>query len=455
MICPKCGQETPDGSAFCQNCGYKLQTDIQPSDTADKNFGKGFQGDLKKHRFKKIYALIGAGAIVAIAAVIAIIVFRGSRPVKIRLDDYVSVDFSGYDTKGYASAVFDREAFYDDYSGKIKYETAETYKGQIEDDMACDMLLNMCVYGGLSQTSDLANGDTIEYVWSCDDTLAKEMFNADINYDTISFTVEGLDDTSAVNPFDSIEVVYSGTAPYGAASVNVLSNEDYLGSLQFTVSPQGGLSNGDTVTVSISNLDGSLEDSLVQNYGITLDETQTSYTVEGLSEYVTSLDQISEDTLAKMQSQSEDVMRAEAARRSADNASLDQMTYAGSYLLSAKNPDSGYGEYNMLYLVYQLESSIRYEEEDITDSFSYYYTVRFDDLIANTDGTVTVDLSNYSTTSDSFRHTVQYGEESYEQDTYYVYGYETIDSAFNECVAVNMDTYNYQSSMDEEASESE
>ena len=44
--------------------------------------------------------------------------------------------------------------------------------------------------------------------------------------------------------------------------------------------------------------------------------------------------------------------------------------------------------------------------------------------------------------------------QTYETDGYYVNGYETLDDAFNECVAVNMDIYNYQSSI-EEASESE
>ena len=27
MICPKCGERIPDDSVFCQECGYKLESD--------------------------------------------------------------------------------------------------------------------------------------------------------------------------------------------------------------------------------------------------------------------------------------------------------------------------------------------------------------------------------------------------------------------------------------------
>ena len=91
--------------------------------------------------------------------------------------------------------------------------------------------------------------------------------------------------------------------------------------------------------------------------------------------------------------------------------------------------------------------------KDSPITLSCYYTVRFDDLTVS-GGTVSVDLMNYTETSASFDYSVQYGEETYETDGYYVNGYETLDDAFNECVAVNMDIYNYQSSI-EEASESE
>ena len=87
----------------------------------------------------------------------------------------------------------------------------------------------------------------------------------------------------------------------------------------------------------------------------------------------------------------------------------------------------------MLYMVYRKDLTFHYDEEGFTDTLSCYYTVRFDDLTVS-GGTVSVDLMNYTETSASFDYSVQYGEETYETDGYYVNGYETLDDAFNECV---------------------
>ena len=43
---------------------------------------------------------------------------------KIDLNEYISVDFSGYDTVGKATVTFDTEAYNIDYSEKIKYTKA-------------------------------------------------------------------------------------------------------------------------------------------------------------------------------------------------------------------------------------------------------------------------------------------------------------------------------------------
>lgn len=452
MFCPNCGKETPDHSTFCSHCGYKLDAQMPSGQEEPKipPFSENNQmPDHRKQGTKKIFVLIGAG-IAVIAVIVAAVIFFAGRPMTVRLNDYVTFSFTGYNTAGYASADFDRQAFYKDYAGKIKYEAPEGY-GEMDDNTICEMFLNACVYGQLNETSDLSNGDEVQYIWSCNDSAADTQFHVKLSYKDMTEKVEGLEEPEEVDPFEHVEMVYSGTAPYGSASVNVNGDEDYLYDISFEVSPSSGLSNGDTVTVTASGYSG--DDALLGSYGVTLSNTESSFTVEGLAKYVTSLEEVSDDALAQMQAQSEDVIRADEARGNAENVTLDNLTYMGSYLLSAKNPDSVYGAFDMLYMVYRKDLTFHYDEEGFTDTLSCYYTVRFDDLTVS-GGTVSVDLMNYTETSASFDYSVQYGEETYETDGYYVNGYETLDDAFNECVAVNMDIYNYQSSI-EEVSESE
>ena len=258
------------------------------------------------------------------------------------------------------SADFDRQAFYKDYAGKIKYEAPEGY-GEMDDNTICEMFLNACVYGQLNETSDLSNGDEVQYIWSCNDSAADTQFHVKLSYKDMTEKVEGLEEPEEVDPFEHVEMVYSGTAPYGSASVNVNGDEDYLYDISFEVSPSSGLSNGDTVTVTASGYSG--DDALLGSYGFTLSNTESSFTVEGLAKYVTSLEEVSDDALAQMQAQSEDVIRADEARGNAENVTLDNLTYMGSYLLSAKNPDSVYGAFDMLYMVYRKDLTFHYDEE--------------------------------------------------------------------------------------------
>lgn len=94
----------------------------------------------------------------------------------------------------------------------------------------------------------------------------------------------------------------------------------------------------------------------------------------------------------------------------------------------------------MLYLVYQVQSTANLPEDGVHESFSYYYAVRFDDLTVVPDGTVSVSLDEYDTTSDTFSK--KFGDRSFRYR-----GYEDLDSAFQECVSTNLEQYAYESNI--------
>ena len=265
-----------------------------------------------------------------------------------------------------------------------------------------------------------------------------------LSYEDLAFTVEGLQEAQEIDPFAEIELTYSGTAPNGEVSLANHAEDSLLSNLRYEVEPTNGLDNGDTVTVSLPNVDtGESRRYYLTNFGVVFTETQKTYTVEGLGAYVTSLSEVAADTetLDEMKARGEDSLRATAAKEWSEEISLDSMTYLGSYLLMAKDTDGRMNPNNMLYLVYQVQSSANLPEDGIHQSFSYYYTVQFNNLTVSPDGKISVNLGEYSTSRDRFRK--EFGNRSY-----YYNGYENLDTAFRQSVSVNVDRYTYESNIE-------
>lgn len=446
MFCPNCGKPLPDDSVFCDQCGASIEPEPKqdtpsfpeelPVDAAVKQ-GPGTMAGLLQLA-KEHQKATGILAIVVIA-VVALILFLALKLPTVRLNDYLIVEYSGYNTMGTASYRFDTEAFCRDYAETVQYQGAGT-SSFLTGEEQCQMLLRECVGGDLDRTSGLSNGEELTFVWNCNDDMAKSMFGVNLSYKDLTISIDTLDEPQEIDPFANVELTYSGIGPNGEASLTNHSEESYASGLQFDLQPSTGLSNGDTITVSVAQADTEEGRAYyLRNYGITFSQTQKEYTVVGLGSYVSKLSELSEDVLTKMRSQCEDAIRAEAARTWSDGISLDSLSYQGSYLLTAKNP-SDTRTNNMLYLVYQVQSTANLPEDGVHESFSYYYAVRFDDLTVVPDGTVSVSLDEYDTTSDTFSK--KFGDRSFRYR-----GYEDLDSAFQECVSTNLEQYAYESNI--------
>lgn len=203
-----------------------------------------------------------------------------------------------------------------------------------------------------------------------------------------------------VDAFADIQLHYTGMAPYGI--VDIINNSPYS-SLQYasyTAEPSQGLSNGDTVTVTLSYDNGSL-----LNDNIKVSETTKTYTVEGLDSYVTKSAQLDEASLEAMQSQAADMIETHLTNTPAHNMSdflTGKWNYGDyhnefgtpapetSYLLALKNGFTG--DYaNMYTLVYKVPAKI-VQREVLFDGYAYY-AVTFYDLSQSADGVTNVTLS--------------------------------------------------------------
>ena len=443
MFCRNCGTQLPEGATHCVQCGYAVeQENVKET--------KSVSGvDVKEKIQKNRKGLLVAGAVVVVA--LLVIVLFVTKKTTINLNDYVTIEFSGYDTLGKATYEFDEDAFCDDYEDKVKMkkqkmdsELEELYS-YLSDDMDCEILLYSCVDGKLKDASGLSNGDTVVYTWDCNDELAKENFNVKFKYKDIEVKVEGLEKAKLVNPFESINIVYTGIAPNGSVQVEKNSNEPIIKNIYFEITPNSGLKNGDEVTVRVQNAgDASY---YVENYGVILAETEKTYTVEGLDCYVQGAAEISEDILEKMKKQAEDSFYAKTAKWD-ERVSATKVSYIGNYFLKPKF--NGGGSYNnYIYLIYKIDTT--FENDMYSENVSFYYYVKFSNIMKLSDGSCSVDLSSYDTASEwnGFNHEFKWGEAWNEKVTLTYPGYESVDTMFNKLVTAVVSDYEYENNVAE------
>jgi hypothetical protein len=221
-----------------------------------------------------------------------------------------------------------------------------------------------------------------------------------------------------------------------------------MDSWDFSCDKTNGLSNGDVIIVSIN--EDSVE-SYAENLGMVPAELTKEYTVEGLTSYLSKIDEIDNDALESMQSQASDVYYAHVAQNWNEGEELQSFSYLGEYLLTIKNGDSYWGNNNILYLVYKAQVRDSYSNDG--DSYNkvndIYWYISYSDLKVDGDGSVVVDLSSYNTPYDSF--TVDSGVSTgwFSTKSWYYYGYQTLDELYKTVVTSNIDSYNHEDNVSE------
>ena len=371
---------------------------------------------------QKKNAMIGMGAVLIFAIVVIAIIGKiiGALNNKINLNDYLTIEFNGYDTYGTASVDFDTEQLVEDNEDLLEIES--------ENEMLRKMMaIESYVSAKLDKTEDLKNGDTVKLEWKVDKKKLEENLGCKIKYSDIKEKVKTLDELTEYDPFEDLLVVYEGVSPN--ASVRIDTSKLKYSFLYFTADETTGLAVGDKIKVSIS--DESTMEYYCASEGVKITKTEKEYTVDKLPSLITKLSEIPDEELDKIKSESEDAMFAHVAQHWAESESLKGMEFLGNYLLVAKDGGS-----NHLYNVYRIDIS------NSLGDFSYYWYTAFAKLMVLDDGTFTVDYSDYYTPNGN-------SSERFTMDNYYYYGYEHLDSLFNACVTRNVDNYTYESNVEE------
>lgn len=364
----------------------------------------------------------------------AIICLPGCGRTTIDLNNYVSDTPEGYDGMGKIYNYIDSDAIVEDNIQAF---------GVADDDDDWGLAPYLAVEelsGEWSQSEGLSNGDQITFTWDEDAIKAiEDSYKVKLKHSDITITVDGLEEVQSYDAFAKLKVRYEGIAPTGTIELDSSGCE--ISSLKYTVEPEAGLKNGDTVTVTID-----VPSDCAEEYGMIPAEASKEYTVDGLPAFVMTEKEIPEETMKAMKKQAEDIKEADIAEN--DDVTLNKMTYIGSYFLTMKDDeargttfslDSNWNVYNELYLVYKLNVT------DDAGDLSYYWYCSFHNIVFLADGTCSVDTSDYDKPSGGW-----FGSEAIKHGSEYYAGFGDKESMFNTCVTANADRYNYTDNVKEE-----
>ncbi len=386
---------------------------------------------------KKTTKLLIIGLIMSIC-----LVFSGCGNKTINLNDYVFVDISGYDTVGTAKLEIDYEEIVE-----------ENYKkfGLDEDSSDFDIAavaayLEENIDVELDKTKELSNGEEVKLEWKkVKEDKLKKKFDVKIKYSDKKYKVENLDIAEEFNPFDYVNVKFSGMSPNGYADVETGSEMPV--SVSFDIANNGNLKLGEKIIVKINDIEYFTKK--CYESGKIPTQTEAEYVVSGLSGYVMNFSEIPEETLNKMKKQTEDTIKANAAGWNEGN-SIQSMEYAGYYFVSAKDGAS-YGNKNISYVVYKITASLTGVREGdnsktkVTGTEVYYTYCSFNDIIILEDGTASVNLTSAKLCSHKAKSS--FGSYSWGFSPYRYYGYRDIDSMFNDCIVPLIDRYDYENNV--------
>lgn len=484
MICVHCGRDIPNGTKFCPFCGQPVAAD-QPAGQPAFNIqpGASVQPPQQPPVMGAQQPMGGQPAAatatvtpkapidpkklavpVAVAAVVVVggVLIATHKPT-VNLNKYITLSAEGYNSIGTLDVEFDTDKLEKDYGKKIaknfqkamKNHEEDTYglsnlAGSLYEGGETSLFVTYCADGSADKTRNLSNGDVVTYTWDGVNEQTKkeaeEMFGVKIKCSDVTYKVSGLTAVNTFDAFDGVEVEFDGISPDGSATVNTLPTAEAAKSLYYTLDEQYNLANGDTVTVTVHSNRDDFSD-CIEKYGAIPAATEKTYTVEGLKEYITSTDGLTDSVLVSLQNQAEDVLNAYIAKSwDSECVTLKGMSYLGYYILTPKNKDN-YGVYqDVIILPYQVTSHNHFEDDkgQVYDAdVSYYWYIAFRNVSKDADGNIAGGLDDYYTANASFD--VKTGLDDGWWEKYWSYdGYQTLDELYSNAVTRNVEDYNHQ-----------
>ena len=312
---------------------------------------------------------------------------------KVDLMSFATIEFTGLDSKGKAVLTVNWGDFENAVLSEKDQESITSLNKVIE--------LEDSIKYSVNQTERLSNGDEVILSVEWDKEIAKK-YNLKFTATDKKITVSDLLTATEIDLFQEISIEYSGVAPSATAILRNASSDPFLKTVNYTIDNPSSLSNGDKITVTATYNETTAESS-----GYLVTNTKKTYTVEGIDEYITAYSMIDEDTFAKMDQQSRDVIESTLADKysfasylypddftASWSTSFDSVAMSGIELKNAyffvlkKGMDKGFGDVNnSIFLIYEVHfrTNISQDAEDVV-----YLPVYYKDIVLRDSGTIDV-----------------------------------------------------------------
>ena len=309
-FCPNCGQQNQDDARFCVSCGSKMEVTQAPEaepvkteSTAAVNHVERAGSEKPQMNIPPAAGKAGIGIVALIVLLVVIFKVAGCGKTKVDLNDYLSISVAGTDTVGTASYSFDSNGLFmklaetigvkDEDAADPYYLLNSLTSGSKKWKKLSDLysMMDSTFQGSLDKTTDLSNGDKIVFEWNNNKDQMEQIekdFKVSFSCKEMKKDVEGLAKIQEFDPFEDVEVKFSGYAPNGTAEIQNNSEYNYeTPYLDFELDKRDGLSNGDKVTVSVANTAGdedTFRENCIRDWGVAPSAVTKEYTVEGLDE---------------------------------------------------------------------------------------------------------------------------------------------------------------------------
>ena len=309
-FCPNCGQQNQDDARFCVSCGSKMEVTQAPEaepvkteSTAAVNHVERAGSEKPQMNIPPAVGKAGIGIVALIVLLVVIFKVAGCGKTKVDLNDYLSISVAGTDTVGTASYSFDSNGLFmklaetigvkDEDAADPYYLLNSLTSGSKKWKKLSDLysMMDSTFQGSLDKTTDLSNGDKIVFEWNNNKDQMEQIekdFKVSFSCKEMKKDVEGLAKIQEFDPFEDVEVKFSGYAPNGTAEIQNNSEYNYeTPYLDFELDKRDGLSNGDKVTVSVANTAGdedTFRENCIRDWGVAPSAVTKEYTVEGLDE---------------------------------------------------------------------------------------------------------------------------------------------------------------------------
>ncbi len=374
-----------------------------------------------------VLACIGALFLIGITALAA----YNNRPVKIPLDKFYQVEFTGEDGLGEGKLIFQKEDFEKNYLGKIKRKGRHRKRnrgilGMVTNlflkEAEKEIILSEVEYAvmqlpELSEESQLENGDHVSL--SCKEDLSwiEKSYNVKLLWEDKDLVVKGLYERTAVNPFDFLDIQFTGNSPQMRVELTLKDAPTWMELSDVNISKREGLASGDKIQITFyQELTRKAEKEHI--YFL---ETEKEYEVPKANSYWTSGKDIPGDTLRLLQEAFMDSLRREMTGGSAEeyiDLSGISVQYLGNYFLSRKEDAPVLG-HNRLFLLFEIHAPLKLKDGSV-QNIQYCNGIEYQDLLMDQDGKALVKAEDGIVKGAVHPIAFPLGED----DSLYLYGYK-------------------------------